>query len=86
VQIQCDNISVVYCVNSRSSKCPHLMQLVRDIFFACAFFCVDIRLVHIQGVYNVGADLLSRLRVEEFRRVCLWTSPCPTSIPAQYKY
>jgi hypothetical protein len=86
VQIQCDNISVVYCVNSGSSKCPHLMQLVRDLFFACAFFCVDIRLVHIPGVNNVGADLLSRLRVEEFRRVFPMTSPYPTSVPALYRY
>jgi hypothetical protein len=37
VRIQCDNISVVYCVNSGSSKCPLVMQLIRDLFLRVRF-------------------------------------------------
>ena len=42
------------------------MDLIRNLFFIAARFSFDLRLVHVAGVDNVAADLLSRLRVAEF--------------------
>ena len=69
VLFECDNQSMVYCVNNGSSKCPHVMYLVRRLFYVAASCNFDVRMVHVAGVSNVAADLLSRLRLEEFRRV-----------------
>ena len=80
----CDNISVVFCVNSGSSKCCDLICLVRDLFFVCAFFCIDIRLFHVPGVQNIGPDMLSRGRVSEFR--ALFSDACQSATPIPFAY
>jgi hypothetical protein len=66
VLLECDNESVVHCVNNGTSKCVNVMSLVRKLFFVAAIFNFDIRLIHVAGVDNVAADLLSRLKVAEF--------------------
>jgi hypothetical protein len=66
VLLECDNSSVVFCVNQGTSKSPPVMDLIRNLFFIAARFSFDLRLVHVAGVDNVAADLLSRLRVAEF--------------------
>ena len=66
----CNNQVVVNCVNNGSSKCPLIMSLIRKLFFVAASFNFDIRLVHIAGMENVGPDLLSRLRLNDFREYC----------------
>jgi hypothetical protein len=68
--INCDNMSIVYCVNSGTSKCPMIMKLIRELFFVAASFHFDVRLKHIPGVDNVGPDRLSRLDLAAFRQAC----------------
>ena len=68
VRFQCDNLAVVSCVNNGSSKCPLIMGLIRKLFFIAATHDFDVRLSHIPGVDNVGPDLLSRLRLADFRK------------------
>lgn len=68
ILLECDNSSVVYCVNQGTSKSPAVMTLIRQLFFMAARFNFDLRLIHVAGVLNVAADLLSRLRVVEFRK------------------
>jgi hypothetical protein len=64
--LYCDNESVVNIVNSGTSKCQRVMQLVRSLFFLAVRYNFDIRLRHVPGVDNTAADLLSRNRLNEF--------------------
>ena len=66
VLLECDNESVVHCMNNGTSKCVNVMSLMRKLFFVAAKFNFDIRLTHVAGIDNVAADLLSRLKVKEF--------------------
>ena len=68
VLLHCDNESVVNIINSGSSKCRDLMCLVRILHTICVQFNFELKLVHIAGVENVGADRLSRLEVSKFFR------------------
>ena len=68
VLLECDNSSVVFCVNQGTSKSPAVMTLIRQLFFIAARYNFDLRLTHVAGVLNVAADLLSSLRVVEFRK------------------
>ena len=65
--LQCDNSSVVYCVNNGTSKSSPVMCLIRQLFYYAAKFQFDLRLVNLSGQDNVAADLLSHLKVAEFR-------------------
>ena len=64
--MHCDNLAIVFCTNEGKSKCPLIMALIRTLFFTCAFYNFDFRLVHIPGVSNLLADALSRDHVSEF--------------------
>ena len=66
VMLECDNSSVVFCVNNGTSKSSHVMSLIRQLFYLAARYQFDLRLIHVPGKDNVAADLLSRLRVSEF--------------------
>ena len=63
----CDNQSVVRILTSGSSKCRHIMSLVRYLFFIRAKFNIVLRAVHIPGILNSASDALSRLQVQRFR-------------------
>ena len=63
---ECDNKAVVACVNSGTSKCSAIMSLIRHLFYIAAASCFDIRMVHVSGDSNIAADLLSRMRLDEF--------------------
>jgi hypothetical protein len=80
--IYCDNLGIVHCVNSGSSKCPHIMELVRLLFSIACKYNFGMRLRHIAGVLNVGPDLLSRLELPRFR-VCFPSSDASgTCVPS----
>ena len=64
-----DNEAITFIWQNQSSKCNNLMKLVRKILFVAATYMYDfiISLKHISGHYNILADMLSRLQVENFR-------------------
>ena len=64
--IYCDNSAIVCVVNSGTSRCPHLMRLVRLLFATAVRHNFDVRLKHVPGTSNIEADLLSRLDVTRF--------------------
>ena len=77
VLAHCDNQSVVQVVNSGYSKDPHLMQLLRSLFFVITRQEISLRAVHIPGKLNTGADAISRddhFQVPSAR-------PSPTPLP-----
>ena len=58
-----DNQSVVRILTSGSSKCRHIMSLVRYLFFIRAKFNIILRAAQIPGILNSASDALSRLQV-----------------------
>lgn len=56
----CDNMTAVEIINSGSSRNPALADIIRRIAMLAALYDFDFRAVHIPGVDNKWADLLSR--------------------------
>ena len=83
IVFHCDCAPVVHAVNKGHSKSPLMCALLRELAslaIAHNFVC---RAVHIPGVSNVHADLLSRDRVQEFLRVSGRSMGSRTFIPGQ---
>lgn len=59
----CDNEAVVSILNSRYSRDPHLMHMLRILFFVEARFQFKLVAAHIPGMLNTLADYLSRKSV-----------------------
>ena len=59
VLAHCDNQAVVEVINAGYSKDPHLMQLLRSLFFITAHLEIALQAVHIPGKANTGADAIS---------------------------
>ena len=81
VLFHCDNQSVVHILSSGTSRCTHIMSMLRYLFYVCASHNILLRAVHIPGVTNCFADCLSRLQVTKFHRLCPTASKHPTSVP-----
>jgi hypothetical protein len=73
-----DCAPVVAAVNKGTSKSPLLMGLIRSLHFIAARHQFECKLVHIAGVTNVNADLLSRGQVDAFRKLNLMADQFPT--------
>ena len=54
-------MAVVQVVQNLRTKDNILAACVRNIWFICAMWNIDLRIHHIRGTLNVEADLLSRL-------------------------
>ena len=65
----CDNSAVVQIITSGSSRCPHIMSLMRYLFYVCSRSNIVLTAVHIPGIQNSAADALSRLQVSRFREL-----------------
>jgi len=76
-----DNDAIVHILNSRMSKVPGLMRLLRSLLFAAACHCFSFSAQHVPGVTNQIADALSRFRWQEFRRLAPHAQLHPTPIP-----
>lgn len=81
VVARCDNGAVVAIINSRHSKDPLLMQLLRCLFFIEAYCNFSLTAVHIPGTHNTLADDLSRNRLHSYREKMGGRVSQPTIIP-----
>lgn len=77
----CDNSAVVAVINSRSSKDPSIMQMLRCLFFIEAHHQFEVVSRHIPGAENNLADDLSRNRLSSFRSKLPLCNPEPAVIP-----
>lgn len=68
-------------VNSRTSKVPCLMFLLRKLFFAAARSNFTFAAQHVPRIHNTVADALSRFHWQEFRRLAPEAHPVPVDIP-----
>ena len=60
VLIKCDNEAVVSVLRSGKTKDPYLGACARNIWYVCVLADIDVQYVHIRGLDNRVADLLSR--------------------------
>ncbi len=77
----CDNMSVVDIWNSQISRCPHIMSLLRKLFFITAKFNFTVNVTHIRGTDNSIADSLSRFQYNRFRALAPTADRSQTLIP-----
>ena len=82
ILFHCDNLSVVNILSSGTSKCRHIMTLLRFLFFTCAHYNIMLCAIHIHGVDNHWGDSLSRFQVDKFLASCPKASRQPTPVTA----
>lgn len=83
VLFKVDNQSVVAILNSRTSRDPDIMALMRSLLFAAARFSFSFSAEHVPGVTNGVADALSRFHMQAFRNLAPHADHQPTVIPMQ---
>ena len=76
-----DNSAVVHIINSQSSRCDKIMQLVHNFVCRCLMHNIWFRAVHVPGVLNDIADSLSRFQIERYRMLAPVADPVMTQIP-----
>ena len=71
IQVVTDNTQVVYMINTGRSANKTCMSLLREIFWFCFIFNVDLFAMYINTKENVFADALSRINEPRmFKCVC----------------
>ena len=83
VLFNCDNASIVDIWSSHASKCPHITNLLRKLFFIAAKYEFTVDITHIPGLDNSLADSVSRLQVSKFRILAPQADQHPTLIPTE---
>ena len=78
-----DNEAVVHILNTRTSKVPSLMQLLRSLLLSAARHSFSFSACHVPGVNNQIADALSHFRWQDFRQLVPDAQPHPTWIPPE---
>ena len=81
VLFRCDNESVVYILNSRSSTAPNVMHLLRALLMKAATHNFFFTAQHIAGSDNKIPDALSRFNWQAFHRLAPHADRQPTVIP-----
>lgn len=76
-----DNAALVDVINKQTSKHSMIMVLVRDLVLTSLRHNIVFRARHVPGVENTWADLISRLQIEEFRKVFPEADAVPTLVP-----
>ena len=66
--LRSDNSATVASINSMKSEIPVAQQLLKHLSLNCLHFQIFFKAVYIEGSRNVLSDLLSRGRLQEFRR------------------
>ena len=78
-----DNEAVVHILNTRTSKVPSLMQLLRSLLLSAARHSFSFSARHVPGVNNQIADALSRFRWQDFRQLVPDAQPHPMWTPPE---
>ena len=81
LQLWCDNLSVVFIINSGHSKTPRIMDLVRRLVLLSMQHNFVVRARHVPGVSNAIADALSRFQMQRFRVLAPDADQNPCTIP-----
>jgi len=77
----CDNESVVNIVNSKRSRIPRVMDLVRHLTLLTLKYNFYLKVRHIEGKRNEIADSISRFQMARFRQLAPYADPVPCPVP-----
>ena len=77
----CDNEGVVEMINSSSSKCRNCMVLIRLLVLQSMVENVRVFAKHIKSKINCPLDLLSRMKITQFRKENPQMEDYPTDVP-----
>ena len=75
-----DNMAVVQVINSKTSKCPFLLHLLRQLVLISLQYNINFRAMHVPGIQNTVADALSRFQ-EMPHHLALQLDQLPATIP-----
>lgn len=78
-----DNEAVVAILNSRTSKIPCIMHLVRHLLTSAVTHNFTFSSRHVRGVLNPIADALSRFYWQEFQQLAPEALHSPSPIPGE---
>lgn len=79
--LYCDNESVVTIINSKRSRIPRVMDLLRNFTLITLRHNIYFRAKHIPGKKNEIADSLSRFQINRFRSLAPLADIHPVAIP-----
>ena len=80
IMLHSDNKAVVAILNRQSSKCPHIMKLVRRLTLTCLSHNILLKGEYIEGYLNTIADKISRFEMHSFFQEV----PSAQRVPAPY--
>ena len=75
-----DNTAVVYTISKGSARDPHLMQILRTLYFFCTAFDLAVTAQHIPGVLNSSVGALLRNNLALFFSLHPQASPLSTPV------
>ena len=81
LQINSDNMAVVYILNTSTSKDPTIMSLLRIFVLDCMNYNIMIRSKHLLGSVNICCDLLSRAQESKAKQLYPHLQPFPVAVP-----
>ena len=81
VQFHSDNQAVVAALSKQSARDPHMMHLLRCMFFFSAHFQFEYQVQHLPRRDNQVADTLSRNHLDTFRSLLPQAPQVPKAIP-----
>ena len=81
IVVFCDNISVVYMINKTSSTCKNCMALIRILVLSSMIENVRVYMKYVQSKKNFRADMLSRLKIKQFKELFPNSETSPTPVP-----
>ena len=79
-----DNQSVVFVINTKTSKESNMMELLRDLVLTTMTNNIDFQAKHIPGKHNVIPDLLSRFQEGKVFNMAPWLQREKTEIPVAW--
>ena len=84
LQINSDNMSVVYILNNSTSKDHLIMSLLRMLVLDCMKYNIMIRSKHLSGAANICSDLLSRGQEVKAKQLFPHLRENPEQIPTKW--
>ena len=86
IRAQCDNMAVVFAINTGRARDKLLMQLLRYLYFYCAEYNITLSASHLRGAENSVADAISRNQMATFFSLVPQAPPQATPVhPALVK-
>ena len=83
IVVHCNNQSVIAMINSTSASCKNCMFLIRQLTLKGLICNTRIFAKWVKGISNVKSDMLSRQKINGFRKMFPDHDEHPTVLPAE---